>query len=476
MSFLSDAEIVVEALEKYFQESVSAQQPVINQEPLEQIIEKLNLDAYIHDGGLYGKSLADFLGRYLATTTRVHHPEFVGHQVAVPYYTGALGSLIDGFTNNPMGVYEMGPGATSIEYFVVNWLLEKVGWQPAPLDRHIAVENSPHGGGILTHGGTLANLTALLAARNQVAPEAWEMGIPHDLALLAPAEAHYSITRAASILGIGQKGIYQLEVDGQGTIIPEKLAVAFQRLQNAGKRPIALVANAAQTAVGTYDPLDEIGEFCNTNHIWFHVDGAHGASALLSEKHRHLLRGVERADSLTWDAHKMLRTPSLCAASLFHDHHHIESAFQQEASYVFHEKNQPGIDLGHLTFECTKAGLALKLFLVLGALGERGLGEYIERQWNLALQTYDYIKQQPDFECAVRPQSNIVCFRKMGSDQKQLQIRDAMLAQGHFYLTSTSFRGKRYLRLTLMNPNTTLEDMQRLIDMIRNIAEGIVLD
>jgi L-2,4-diaminobutyrate decarboxylase len=93
----------------------------------------------------------------------------------------------------------------------------------------------------------------------------------------------------------------------------------------------------------------------------------------------------------------------------------------------------------------------------------------------LALQTYDYIKQQPDFECAVRPQSNIVCFRIIGSDQKQLQIRDVILAQGHFHLSSTAFRGKRYLRLALMNPNTTLEDMQRLINMIRKVAEGIVL-
>lgn len=476
MSFLSDAEIVIEALEKYYRESVSNQQPVINQEPLEQIIEKLNLALYIQDGGLDGKLLADFLDQYLSTTTRVHHPEFVGHQVAVPYHTGALGSLIDGFTNNVMGIYEMGPGATSIEYFVVNWMLEKVGWKPAPLNSRNATENNSHGGGILTHGGTLANLTALLAARNQVAPDAWELGLPHDLSLLAPAEAHYSITRAAAILGIGQKGIYQLEVDERGTIIPEKLEIILDRLQNDGKRPIALVANAAQTAIGTYDPLDEIGEFCNTNGIWLHVDGAHGASALLSEKYRHLLKGVEKADSLTWDAHKMLRTPALCAASLYRDHHHIEGAFQQEASYLFHEKNQPGIDLGHLTFECTKAGLGLKLFLVLGALGEQRLGDYIERQWDLALQTYDYIKQQSDFESGVRPQSNIVCFRIKGSDQKQLHIRDALIAQGHFYLTSTSFRGKRYLRLTLMNPDTTLEDMQRLINMIRNIAEGISLD
>lgn len=476
MTFMSDAQIVVEALDRYYRDSVSSQQPVINQEPLGQIVEKLILATYVRDGGLNGQPLADFLNQYLATATRVHHPEFVGHQVAVPYYTGALGSLIDGFTNNAMGVYEMGPGATSIECFVVNWLLEKVGWQPVPLNPPLSMEDGPHGGGILTHGGTLANLTALLAARNQVAPDAWETGVPQDLALLAPAESHYSIARAAGILGIGQKGIYPLEVDGQGTIIPEKLIAAHEHLQNEGRRPIAVVANAGQTAIGTYDPLEEIGEFCSAHHIWFHVDGAHGASALISEKYRRLLKGVEKADSLTWDAHKMLRTPSLCAASLFRDHHPLGMAFQQEASYLFHEKEQPGIDLGHQTFECTKAGLGLKLFMVLGALGERGLAEYIERQWDLALQTYDYLKQQADIDCAVRPQSNIVCFRIAGSDRKQLQIRDALIVQGHFHLSSTDFRGQRYLRLALMNPTTTLEDMKRLIAMIRKIAEGIGLE
>ncbi len=204
------------------------------------------------------------------------------------YYAGALGSLIDGFTNNAMGVYEMGPGATSIEYFVVNWMLEKVGWQPAPLNRQVSSENRPHGGGVLTHGGTLANLTALLAARNQIAPEAWEAGVPHDLALLAPVESHYSIARAAAILGIGQKGIYHLATDANGAIVPEKLMVALERLKAEGKRPMAVVANAGQTAIGTYDPLEEIGEFCNAHNVWLHVDGAHGASALLSEKYKHL--------------------------------------------------------------------------------------------------------------------------------------------------------------------------------------------
>ena len=132
----------------------------------------------------------------------MHHPAYLGHQVAVPHYAGALAALIDGFTNNPMAIYEMGPGAASIEYYIVNWLLEKAGWKPAPLDMQDAREQD-FGGGVLTHGGSLANLTALVAARSRIAPDVWQDGNPGDLALLAPAESHYSIARAAGILGIG---------------------------------------------------------------------------------------------------------------------------------------------------------------------------------------------------------------------------------------------------------------------------------
>jgi L-2,4-diaminobutyrate decarboxylase len=472
MSFISDAEIVARALDTFYDESISAQRPVIHQAPLEQIILELNLAAHVRDGGLTGQPLADFVRQYLTTTTSVYHPEFLAHQGAVPYYAGALGSLIDGFTANPMAIFEMGPAATSVEVFVINWMLEKVGWPPAPVGSGQAAADRPHGGGVLTHGGSLANLTALIAARNQAAPEAWELGVPRDLVLLAPAASHYSIARAAGILGIGQQVIYPLAVDPRGAVIPEQLAVTFAQARHDGKRPIAVVANACQTATGIYDPLDEIGDFCNAHHVWLHVDGAHGASALLSGKYRHLLKGVEKADSLTWDAHKMLRTPTVCAAVLLRDHRPLETAFQQEASYLFHEKEQPGVDLGYRTLECTKAALGLRLFMVLGALGESGLTEYVERQWDLAQQAYDYINAQPDFECAVRPESNILCFRTAGCDQTQLQIRDALIAQGRFYLSSAVFCGQRYLRLTLMSPWTELKDIECMVEMIRHIADG----
>lgn len=471
MSFVSDANIVIEALQKYHQQSVAKEQPVINQAPLKNFIADFGLAAHVREGGLSEERLAQFIETYLASTTRLHHPAFLAHQVAAPHYAGALGSLIDGFTNNGMAIYEMGPGATAIEFFLINWLLEKIGWQPAPVTKQHD-ENQQFGGGVLTHGGSLANLTALIAARSRLAPDVWHTGNPPDLALLAPAHSHYSIARAAGILGIGNQAIYQLETDSRGVVIPDRLPAVYQRLKNDGKRAIALTANACSTAVGLYDPLREIGVFCRENHLWLHVDGAHGATALLSEKHRTLLDGIELADSLTWDAHKLMRTPTLCAALLVRDHRAIDHAFTQEASYLFHEKEQPGVDMLHRTVECTKAGLGLRMFLTVAALGERGLGDYIDRQFQLTIEAHQYIQQQPDFECAVEPQSNIICFRvKQLEDAAQLSIRDKLIAQGNFYLSTAVFNDKRYLRLVFMSPQTELKEIHQLIDEIRRLAK-----
>jgi len=473
MSFLADAELTVQALYEYYEESCEAQQPVLQQKPLGQVIEQLELARYAQEGGLTGAALGEFLQRYFTFTNRLHHPGFLGHQVAVPYYTGALGSLIDGFTGNSMAIYETGPGATSIEYFVLNWMLEKVGWQPMPLDMHQrlgAPGGERFGAGILTHGGSLANLTGLLAARNRAAPQAWQQGAPADLALLVPPVAHYSMARAAGILGIGQQAIISLEVDERGAIIPERLPAALEQARSQGRRVMAVVANACSTAVGIYDPLEEIGAFCRQHDLWLHVDGAHGASALLSEKHRWKLKGLSQADSVAWDAHKMLQTPALCAALLVRDHRTLDSAFQQEASYLFHERELLGIDQSPRTLECTKAGLGLKLFLVLGALGERGLAETLEGQYALARQAYEYINRQPGFCCAVEPESNILCFRVEGSDQHQLDLRNAIVAEGEYYISSTVFRGQRWLRIVVMNPHSGMAQIEGLIMAVKRAA------
>jgi L-2,4-diaminobutyrate decarboxylase len=463
--FLADVEWLSARLDSYRRESESKTRPVTRLPTLESLIELLDLDRYPRDGGLTGADFQSFVTRYLDATTRLHHPAYFCHQVAVPHSSGALAALIDGYTNNPMAIYEMGPPAAAIEYFVINWMLRKVGWTPAPLTPNS--DTVEFGGGTLTHGGSLANLTALIAARTRAAPRVWEEGVPPDLAILAPEQSHYSIARAAGILGLGARGVYSLPVDSRGVVLPDRLPEVLRQLRDAGRRPMALVANACSTATGLYDPLQEIGAFCREQGIWFHVDGAHGASALLSPSLRKRMLGIEMADSMIWDAHKMLRTPPLCAAVLVRDYRSIDGAFHQEASYLFHDKEQPGVDFLHRTVECTKAALGLKFYMVLGAMGEAGLREYVEGRTQAALEAYRYLKAQPDFQCPVEPQSNILCFAFRDWNTEHLKVRDQLIADGRFHLSTTQLGGRWFLRAVFMNPRSGLTEIEELAGALR---------
>jgi len=469
MSFLSDAHAVCEELDQYRSQSSDRTKPVVKQIPMRTLIDDLSLGTFAIHGGLRGGKLTEFVRTYLDSTSRLYHPGNLAHQVAVPHHAGALAALMGGFTNNPVSIYEMGPAAASIEFFVVNWLVEKVGWRPSPYPGE-AIDSEAYAGGVLTHGGSLANLTALIAARSRIAPDVWQRGAPRDLALLAPAESHYSIARAAGIMGLGQSDLYQLEADEHGVVIPDKISHVLQKVREDGKRPLAVVANGCSTAMGLYDPLREIGRLCNAYGIWFHIDGAHGAAALLSNRYRGLMDGVELADSLTWDAHKLMRTPGLCTAALFRDVGTLDKAFFQDASYLFHDKVQPGFDFIHRTVECTKSALGLRFFSVLGALGEQGLAAYVDRQFDLARQAYELIGGARDFECAGPPQSNILCFRVSGCDELQLRVRDKLIAHGDFHLSAVMLQSRRFLRMVFGNPETVLGDVARLIDEIRNIS------
>jgi L-2,4-diaminobutyrate decarboxylase len=155
------------------------------------------------------------------------------------------------------------------------------------------------------------------------------------------------------------------------------------------------------------------------------------------------------------------------------DHRHMDDAFHQEASYLFHDKDQPGVDLIHRTVECTKGAIGLRAFLVIAAEGEQALARYIEHQVDLAKEAARYIAALPGFELAIEPPFNIVCFRVEGSDELQLEIRKRLLGEGDFYITTTNFRQRRWLRLTLMNPGTELDDIRGLVRAIRSHRDAL---
>jgi L-2,4-diaminobutyrate decarboxylase len=446
------------AVARYVARSQAGDGPAVSAPPLDGVRRELDLRRLIREGGLDAETFGPWLDAVLERTTRLHHPGELAHQVAAPDVPAALADLLHGAINQPMSIYEMGAAASAMEATVVEWMTERIGWDTGA-------------GGVLTHGGSLANLTALLAARAAAAPSAWTDGVAGDLAVLAPPSAHYSVKRSVAMLGLGERAVVPLEVDEYERIVPGALDDAARRAEQDGRRPMALVAAAGATSTGLHDDLAAIGEFCRGRGIWFHVDAAHGASALLSPEHRRLLRGINRADSVVWDAHKMLRTSSVCAAILVREAPRLEAAFRQQASYLIYEDTEAaGPDLLGRQVECTKAPLGLKIFLNLAFRGERGLGGYVAEQYRKTVRFWELISARDGFECLCRPESNIICFRYGADAALQVELRERLLAEGRFHLSSTEVAGARWLRLSVMAPATSESTIEELLDAIERLA------
>ena len=464
--------VVNDYLAQYLKSCQDGQGRISRQIDAVELADKMKLKYWIEEGGLHKDNIHQILEPYLEHSQRMQHPHYIGHQVSVNHLASGIADFIHGSINNPMAIYEMGPSAAVIEKTMVNWMLRKIGWLKSD-DITDFSEVEGNGTGVFTHGGSMANLTALLAARAEIDPHAWEDGVASDIVVIAPEVSHYSVARSVSILGIGKRNIWAVKVDEEERMIPNELALCIERARSENKRIMAVIANACATSTGLYDPIREIGEICKKYKVWFHVDGAHGASALLSDKEKHFLEGVELCDSLIWDTHKMLRTSTLSAAVLFKNPRHMIQAFQQKGSYLFHEKENLGFDLLPYTIECTKSSLATKLFWVLAAEGEKGLQEFVEGRYSITRKFYHLISSQDDFECPYFPEANIICFRYSKIDmvnKSQLMIRNQLTIHGNFYITSTEIKNIRYLRMTVINPLTNEEHIKNLLQEIRTIA------
>lgn len=415
-----------------------------------------------------GGSPTELFSAVLARSVRVQHPQYMGHQISPAAPVAALASLVDGLLNNGMGVYEMGAAGTSIERLVVKIVAQKMGFGEAA-------------DGVLTSGGTLANLTALLAARSVKAPSpVWQEGHREDLALMVSEEAHYCVDRAVRIMGWGEGGILKVPADDKYRMRVELLEECLNKAQKAGKTVIAVVGSACSTSTGSFDDLDAIADFCEKHGLWFHVDGAHGGALSFSEQHRGLLAGIERADSAVMDFHKMLLTPAVATALIFRNGQHSFRTFSQKAQYLWErETDEEWHNLAKRTFECTKLMMGLKAYSLLRTYGPGLWEQYLEQVMNLGQHFAALIREAERFELAVEPQCNIVCFRYRpdGAQGEALNkfnesIRQALLEEGRFYIVKTSLRGNTYLRVTLSNPFTTEMDIRELLGAIEAIAEA----
>jgi L-2,4-diaminobutyrate decarboxylase len=242
-----------------------------------------------------------------------------------------------------------------------------------------------------------------------------------------------------------------------------------------GLRPIAVVASAGTTPTGAFDPLEAIAEICAREGLWLHVDAAHGGSAALSQALAPQLAGIGRADSVVWDLHKTLPFPALCSLLSYARARDAYGAFAQQAEYLFKAGDAGAENMGTRTLECTRPQLALVAYLGFATVGSAALAEHVERLWALGGELAELVRAAPDFELALTPECNIVCFRHAAPageppDAHQERIREAVNAEGRFYAVQTKLRGETWLRCALMNPATERSDLGALLAALRAAA------
>lgn len=428
------------------------QRPVVEWTPAAELRELVRIDQETVEP----IAAAQLVARY---SNQLHHPSYMGHQVCPPLLDSAIADLLISFTNNSTAVWEMSPIGTVIEKEVVRWLANLAGY-PETAE------------GTAVSGGSAANLTGLMAARARWNADASSAG--KRPVIVTSRDAHYSIARAAAIMGIPAADVLKVPTDDGHRMdvggLEETLAAVEARDDAA---VLAIVATAGSTATGAFDRLDEIALLRDRFRTWLHVDAAHGASVLLSDSLSRLVRGLERADSFSWDPHKMMWMPLSMGTILVRDGIWLRRAFEADAPYLFHAGSD---NLGEMTIQCSKRADAIKLWLLLRSRGTAPIVEALERVTALTRYLYDSLAASEEFEPVHEPDLNILCFRIRSlhgrgfDDEQTAEVRERLIRSGRAWITTTVLRGERVLRVTMMNPRTTEQHIDDMLDALRSLA------
>ena len=406
------------------------------------------------------RSLEFFFDRVVPGMTRVNHPRFFAFIPAPSSFAGAVGAMLAAGTNPFVGSWLGGATLSALELTVLRWIARLVGYPE-------------EAGGLLTSGGSMANLGALAAARTRADRETWGR-----LVLYVSEEGHASMDKAATVLGFAEQALRRVPVDSRLRMDARALARQIRTDRAAGRVPHFVCANAGTTNTGAIDPLRDIHDVCRAERLWFHVDGAYGGFAALTDEGRPLREGLAAADSVTLDPHKWLYAPMGVGCVLVRDASTLTAAFAAHGEYL---RDLPTDEINFLDRgpELSRPARVLPVWMVLRALGERAIREQIEEDLRLARLAADLIEEDARLELVDRPQLSVVAFRhraRAGEEETARAERDralmeATLADGALMLSTTVTGGRTALRLVVMNHRTTEADVRRSVARIRELAK-----
>ena len=426
---------------------------------------RASLEGPLPEGPQDAASALDHAARVLDASIAQSRPRFLAYVGSSGLEVGVLADAL--MASHDVNVAVEAGGAGLLEAQAVRWVAELVGFGAT--------------GGIMASGGMISNLTALAAAREQARPGARREGASGSrMSLVCSEEVHYSVRRAAELLGIGGAGVRAVPIDTRHRVEVAGVADAIRRDRAEGVIPVAVVANAGSTLTGAVDDLASLAEVCAEEGVWLHVDGAYGLPAAATSTKGHLFAGLERADSATVDAHKWMYVPKPCSVLLVRDVAALRRAFSHEETYMPHgeEAELHAVDL---TLEYSRPLRSLKVWLALRVHGAAALRAAIEANLAQAAYLARLLRQHPDFELVLEPELSTVCFRHLptgvtdaDADRYHLALASALQSDGDVYLAPARVDGRTCLRACFVNHRTTDEDVEGVLPTVTRVGAELL--
>ncbi|MEY9855688.1 L-2,4-diaminobutyrate decarboxylase [Catenulispora sp. GAS73] len=444
-------------------------------------ISGVDLDRPLDDAGAALDELEEL---YLRDAVYFHHPRYLAHLNCPVVIPALLGEAVLTAVNSSLDTWDQSAGGTLIERRLIDWTAGRIGLGPAA-------------DGIFTSGGSQSNFQALLLAREEIvakavagtslpgagAKYAAARDVMDRLRIFVSEAGHFSVRKSAKMLGLSPDAVVTVETDARKRMRPQSLAWELEQCRWAGFIPMAVVATAGTTDFGSIDPLRQIAELCAESGAWFHVDSAYGCGLLVSRSRRDLLRGIEHADSVTVDFHKSFFQPVSSSALIVRDRAVLSYA-TYHADYLnparMVEQRIPNqVDK---SIQTTRRFDALKLWMTLRIMGPDAVGDLFDEVIDRAAQAWVLLTVDPRFEVVTRSQLSTLVFRYLPpegpardlADGANLYAREALAASGAAMVAATKVGGRHYLKFTLLNPETTVDDIAHVLDLIADHAAEYV--
>lgn len=452
---------VTEGVERVAEKLATTRRPFSGVTPaaLAPTIDAVDLDKPLGDSSA---ALDELESVYLRDAVYFHHPRYLGHLNCPVVIPAVLGEAVLSAVNSSLDTWDQSAGGTLIERKLIDWTTGRIGFGPSA-------------DGVFTSGGSQSNLQALLLARE----EAKTTDLP-KLRVFSSECSHFSVQKSAGLLGLGPDAVISIPVDRNKRMQSVVLAAELEACRAEGLVPMAIVATAGTTDFGSIDPLPEIAALADEYGAWMHVDAAYGCGLLASLTRRHLLDGIERADSVTVDYHKSFFQPVSSSAVLVRDGATLRHA-TYHADYLnprrtVAEQIPNQVDK---SLQTTRRFDALKLWMTLRVMGADGVGELFDEVCDLAEAGFDLLAADPRYDVVVEPQLSTLVYRYIPEnvaspaeiDRANLYARKALFASGEAVVAGTKVDGRQYLKFTLLNPETTVADIAAVLDLIAGHAE-----